>query len=91
MSFPMLLGQAFYALGLAGPQDPAQPGEHPRRKLERALFDAGCAVNGLRNREGTGHGRPWAANVKPAEARAAVEIIGVISEYMLVNLRPQAA
>jgi hypothetical protein len=58
MDFPTLLGQAFYALGLATPADALQPSEHPRRRLERALYEAGCAVNALRNREGTGHGRP---------------------------------
>lgn len=91
MDFPTLLGRAFYILGLATPQEPPQPGEHPRRRIERALYEAGCAVNTLRNREGTGHGRPWLPSVKPHEARMAVEIIGLVSEYLLIALRPPAA
>jgi len=90
MDFPTLLGQAYYALGLATPADKPQAGEHPRRRLERALFEAGCAVNELRNREGTGHGRPWLPTVSPSEARAAVEIMGVVAEYLLRSLRPPA-
>lgn len=88
MDFPTLLGQAFYALSLAAPHEPPQSGEHPRRRIERALYEAGCAVNTLRNREGTGHGRPWLPSVKQHEARMAVEIIGMVSEYLLVALRP---
>ncbi|SRR6266516_1587664 len=88
MDFPNLLGQAFYALGLATPNEQSQPGEHPRRRIERALYEAGCAVNTLRNRDGTGHGRPWLPSVKPHEARMAVEVIGMVSEYLLTALRP---
>jgi hypothetical protein len=88
MDFPVLLGQAFYALGLATPQEAAVPGEHPRRRLERGLFEAACAVNTLRNREGSGHGRPWLPTVKPYEARMAVEVIGMVSEYLLLALKP---
>ena len=91
MDFPTLLGQAFYTLGLASPADSPQSGEHPRRRLERALYEAGCAVNALRNREGTGHGRSWLPTVSPSEARAAVEIMGVVAEYLLRALHPPAA
>lgn len=88
MDFPVLLGQAFFALGLATPEESSAPGEHPRRRLERALFEAACSVNTLRNREGTGHGRPWLPSVKPHEARMAVEVIGLVSEYLLLALKP---
>lgn len=91
MDFPTLLGQAFYALSLATPADSVLPGEHPRRRLERALYEAGCSVNALRNRDGTGHGRPWLPTVTNAEARAAVEIMGVVAEYLLRALRPANA
>lgn len=87
MDFPTLLGQAFYALGMASPADPSQPGEHPRRRLERSLYEAGCAVNALRNREGTGHGRPWLPNVKDDEGQMAVEVMGVVAGYMLRALQ----
>jgi hypothetical protein len=87
MDFPTLLGQAFYALSMATPADNKAPGEHPRRRLERALYEAGCSVNALRNREGTGHGRPWLANVKDDERRMAVEVMGVVAGYMLRALK----
>ena len=87
MDLPTLLGQAFYALGLASPADGQQQGEHPRRRLERSLYEAGCAVNALRNQEGTGHGRPWLPTMKDDEARMAVEIMGVVAGYMLRSLK----
>jgi len=87
MDFPTLLGQAFYALDMATPADAIKPGEHPRRRLERSLYEAGCAVNALRNREGTGHGRPWLSSVKDEESRMAVEVMGVVGGYMLRSLK----
>jgi len=85
-NFPTLLGQAFSALGFATPHDKAQSGEPPRLRVERAMYELGCSVNGLRNKQGTGHGRPWLPTVTQAEARAAVESIGVIAERMLAAL-----
>jgi hypothetical protein len=84
--FPTLLGQAFTAVGLATTADPSKPGERAQKRLERALYEAGCAVNSLRNKEGTGHGRPWLPNVSEAEARVAVEIMGSIVERLLQGL-----
>ena len=83
-NFPTLLGQAFTALDLAT-QTPTQPGEPPKRRLERALYEAGCAVNALRNKEGTGHGKPWLPNVSDAEALYAVQLIGIISGVLLTS------
>jgi len=85
-NFPMLLGLAFTALGLATPGISAQPGEPASRRVERSLYDAGCAINGLRNKEGTGHGRPWLSSVTPAESRAAIRTMGTISDYLLDKL-----
>jgi hypothetical protein len=82
-NFPTLLGQAFTALGLATSQDPQKPGEPPQSRLSRALFEAGCAVNTLRNKQGTGHGHPWITGVTDEQARTAVEIMGVLSEFLL--------
>lgn len=85
-SFSMLLGQAFTALGLQTlpPKDPK--GEAPRKALERSLFELACAVNRLRNKEGTGHGRPFPASVTGAEAQAAVNSTGVVAEFLLTHL-----
>jgi len=86
-NFPTLLGQAFVALGLATPQSAAQSGEPPQRRLERSLYEAGCAVNALRNKEGTGHGRPWLPGVTDAEARAAAQLIGIVSGFLITALK----
>lgn len=86
-NFPTLLGQAFIALGLSTPLDPAQPNEPPQRALERSMYEVACAVNRLRNKQGTGHGRPWLSSVSPEEARAAVELMGTVSERLLASLK----
>lgn len=82
-NFPTLLGQAFTTLGLATPQDPVQPGESPQRRLQRSLYEAGCSVNALRNKQGTGHGRPWLPTVSADESRAAIQLIGIVSGFLL--------
>ncbi|MGI8508579.1 MAG: abortive infection family protein [Gemmatimonadaceae bacterium] len=82
-NFPTLLGQAFIALDLATPHTPAQQPESPQRRLERALYETGCAVNALRNKEGTGHGKPWLPRVSDAEAIQAVQLMGIIAGILL--------
>jgi hypothetical protein len=82
-NFPTLLGQAFAALGLATPQDRRQQGEPAWRDVERRLFEAGCAINRLRNKEGTGHGRPFPPNISEAQARTAIQTMGAIAGLLL--------
>ncbi len=82
-NFPTLLGQAFLALDLSIPQGAPPAGEPPQKRLERALYEAGCAVNGLRNKQGTGHGRPWLPTVGEHEARAAIQLIGIVASFLL--------
>lgn len=82
-NFPTLLGQVFVALGLATPSDPVSPGESPNRCIERAMYELACGINQLRNKQGTGHGRPWLPTVTEADARMAVEVMGIISERIL--------
>jgi hypothetical protein len=86
-NFPTLLGQSFTVLGLSTPQTPPQPGESPQKRVERALYEAGCAVNALRNRTGTGHGRPFLPSLSDDEARAAVQLIGIVSGLLLRALK----
>ena len=86
-NFPTLLGQAFVAVGLATPGDPKDQIDRPQRALERAMYDVACAVNRLRNKEGTGHGRPWLPTVTPVEAKTATELMGTISARLLVAFR----
>jgi hypothetical protein len=86
-NFPTLLGQAFIALGLATPQTPPQAGELPQCRVERALYEAGCAVNVLRNKTGTGHGRPFLPNLTDDEARAAVQLMAIVAGMLLRALK----
>ena len=82
-NFPTLLGQVFTALGLATPQHPVSPGEPPNRRIERAMYELACGINQLRNKQGTGHGRPWLSTVTEEEAKTAIESMGVIAERLL--------
>lgn len=86
-NFPMLLGQAFVALDLKTTADPSQNGEPPQHRLQRALYDAACAVNTLRNKQGSGHGRPWLPTVSVVEARHAIQVMGVVGELLLQALK----
>jgi hypothetical protein len=89
-NFKALLGMAFMALGLAVPEQPEESGEPPIKPLERALFLAACAANRLRNKEGTGHGKPWLPKVSDSEAKAAIEVAGCVSAYLLAKLQTRA-
>jgi len=86
VNFPNLLGQAFVALDMATPEQEPSQGEHQRCRLERSLYETACSINNLRNKQGTGHGRPWVPDLRASEAKAAVEFIGAIAELMLDNL-----
>lgn len=86
-NFPTLLGQAFTALDLSTSQTPQVSGDPPHRRLERAMFEAGCAVNALRNRQGTGHGRPWLPTVSEVQARASIQLVGIVSSFLLGALK----
>ncbi len=87
-NFPTLLGQAFSALGLATPIDPVVSGEPVQRRMERSAYELGCALNALRNKQGTGHGRPWESTVTQSQARFAIESMGNIAALMLDALGP---
>lgn len=82
-NFESLLGMSFVAIGLATPQHPIQPGELPQCKAERAMFSLACGINAMRNKLGTGHGRPWLTNITDVEARAAIQFMGTIAEWLL--------
>lgn len=86
-NFPGLLGQAFVALGLATPQEPQKQGDPAVRHFERALYELGCSVNTLRNKEGTGHGRPFVPHLSAEDAADAVEAMGLVAGYMVRALR----
>ncbi|MDH2917361.1 MAG: abortive infection family protein, partial [Gallionella sp.] len=83
VNFEGLLGMTFVAIDLATPHHPIQPGEPPQCKAERAMFSLACGVNAMRNKLGTGHGRPWLTNITDVEARAAIQFMGTIAEWLL--------
>lgn len=85
-NFEGLLGMAFVVLNLTAPAMPIQPGESGVKAMERGLFTAAVGVNRLRNKQGTGHGRPWLPTVADEEIKAAIEIVGSVSAYMLAKL-----
>jgi hypothetical protein len=82
-NFPTLLGQTFVMLGMATPHDRPANGEPPIKRIERAMYELACGVNQLRNKEGTGHGRPWQSTLTDGQARMAVEAMGLVSERIL--------
>jgi hypothetical protein len=86
LNFQSLLGMAFVALDMAVPELPAQLGEPPGRLMERGMFEMSLAVNRLRNKQGTGHGRPWLPTITDEEAKAAIETVGTVAAYMLAKL-----
>lgn len=83
-NFPTLLGQAFISVGLATSQDKPSSGEPSQKRLERAMFELALAINQLRNKQGTGHGRPWLPSVSEQEAKIAVELMGIVAERLLL-------
>lgn len=82
-NFPGLLGMAFVALGMVTPAHKSTDSERVQCKVERSMYELACSINSLRNKVGTGHGRPWLPNVTDAEARSAVHFMGVIAEWLL--------
>jgi hypothetical protein len=40
----------------------------------------------MRNKEGTGHGRPWLPAITDNQAKMAVQLMGMVSELLLDKL-----
>jgi hypothetical protein len=85
LKFPALISTAFVALHMTIP-DIAPGAPTPRQRLELAWFEAACAINTLRNKEGIGHGRPFLPTVTQQDATAAIQQLGVIAADMLRRL-----
>jgi hypothetical protein len=83
--FPMLLGQAFAAVGLTAIRPKQDIGglEGARDAMAVSLYDTGCAVNRLRNKAGSGHGRPFLPELTGPETRAATEAAGLVAGRLL--------
>ena len=86
MSFPVLMGQAFTELGLTTNATKPQPNEPAQYRVDRAMYELACSINSLRNKQGTGHGRPVSTTLTEAEGRFSIEAMGIISEYLLSKL-----
>ncbi|UOG07893.1 abortive infection family protein [Bacillus altitudinis] len=84
-NFPTLLGLAFHLLGLSTPNTKGK--NEITSRLEKSMYELGCSVNNLRNKQGTGHGRPFLPTVTDIEAKAAIESMGVVSEFLLSKLK----
>lgn len=83
--FPTLLGQAFYSLGLEAQRPKTEKGglEGARTGLNVAFYELGVAINRLRNKAGSGHGRPFLPSLSPSETRAVTEAAGVVAGRLL--------
>jgi hypothetical protein len=79
-NFPTLFGQAFVAGGLCAVK---KPNPTAQEQMDLALYELACAVNRLRNREGTGHGRPFLTTVTQAQSRTAVQSMGLVAARLL--------
>ena len=82
-NFEALLGMAFVAVGLVTSQHPVVPGEPSQCKAERGMFSLALGINAMRNKQGTGHGRPWLPTITDVEAKTAVQFMSSIVEWLL--------
>lgn len=89
-NFPTLLGQAFTEIGFATMAGSTSSTQTAQQRIQTAMFDAACAINSLRNKQGTGHGRPWLPTLTDAEARTAIQLMGTIAEAMLEAHKKQS-
>ncbi|MAZ86099.1 MAG: hypothetical protein CL693_00435 [Cellvibrionaceae bacterium] len=85
-NFPTLMGQAYAALQMATPETPKEPNEAVIKDYERAIFSMATAINRVRNKEGTGHGRLCISSLSDEEAHSIIESVGVVTEFLLNRL-----
>ena len=81
--FPPHLAKPSSRLISKTPADIPVSGEPPQHRLQRALYEAACAVNTLRNKQGTGHGRLWLPSVTVEEAKHVTQVMGVVGDLLL--------
>lgn len=84
-NFPTLLGLAFFLLGLSTTESKGE--NEATARFERSMYELGCSVNDLRNKQGTGHGRPFIPTITDNEAKSATESMGIVSEFLLDKLK----
>lgn len=54
-----------------------------RAALSVSIYELGISVNRLRNKAGSGHGRPFLPELSDGEARAATEAAGLVAGRLL--------
>ena len=79
-NFPKLMTSVFSHLAMS---DTSMSTAGHYGKMLEVIADMAFAVNALRNKEGTGHGRLWLTELTPQQARAAAQFSGVIAEFLL--------
>jgi hypothetical protein len=87
VNFSTLLGQAYVALDMATPEHPKVAGEPIIKDFERAMFHMATAINRVRNKEGTGHGRLSVTGLKDYEGLSLIQSVGVVVEFLLNRLK----
>ncbi len=85
-NFRTLMGQAYAALQMATPETPKGPNEPAIKEYERAIFNMAVAINRVRNKEGTGHGRLCITALSNEEAQSIIESVGIVTEFLLSRL-----
>lgn len=85
-NFPTLMGQAYAALQMATPETPKERNEPAIKEYERAIFSMATAINRVRNREGTGHGKLCISALSEVESHSIIESVGVVTEFLLNRL-----
>lgn len=92
MSFPGTLLNAYLAVGMEPlPLNQLQSitqglDANPAKRLHQVLYLVATVVNTLRNKEGTGHGRPFPNTLSDDDAIAAVEAMGLVAATLLRRL-----
>ncbi|WP_144481471.1 abortive infection family protein [Cytobacillus oceanisediminis] len=83
-NFPTLLGQTFTSLNLVYDKSKIDPSSRrSQQRFEASLYELGCSLNNLRNKEGTGHGRPFLTTITDSEAKSAIESMGMIAAFLM--------
>ncbi|MDV5047604.1 abortive infection family protein [Vibrio diabolicus] len=86
-NFPTLMGQAYSALQMSIPESNATPvSDNPVAEYEKAMFNMALAINRVRNKEGTGHGRISVTKLSDTESENIVQMVGVIADFLLHRL-----
>jgi len=86
-NFPTLMGQAYAALQMATPETPKEVSEPAIKDYERAIFNMAIAINRVRNKEGTGHGRLCISALNEEEAHSIIESVGIVTEFLINRLK----